>query len=127
MAEEQHRSKKPHLWGSAQGTPQRSRRAQKARALETTAKLTVNLLLAAVAISALMRLLPLYQSVQEKSNVIQTEVKRTEERVNRWQREFNRAFDPGQAQTVMQEESYRVAPQRRPIVLIQENNQTPNN
>ena len=102
-------------------------RAEKARALETTAKLTVNLVLAAAAISGLTRLLPLYQSVQEKSLVIQTEVKRTEDRVNRWQRDFNRAFDPGQAKTVMQEESHRVAPQRRPIVLIQENNQTPNN
>ncbi len=96
-------------------------RAEKARALETTAKLTVNLVLAAAAISGLMRLLPLYQSVQEKSLVIQTEVKRAEERVNRWQRDFNRAFDPGQAKTVMQEESHRVAPQRRPIVLIEEN------
>ncbi|MBO1349620.1 MAG: hypothetical protein EBE86_020595 [Hormoscilla sp. GUM202] len=96
-------------------------RAEKARALEVTVRLTVNLVLAAAATSGLMRLLPLYQSVQEKSGVIQTEVRRTEERVNRWQRDFNRAFDPGQAKTVMQEESHRVAPQRRPIVLIEEN------
>lgn len=100
-----------------QGTP----RDQRDRALEATAKLGVSLVLAVAAVSGLVRLLPLYQSVQERSRVMQTEVKRTEERVNRWQREFNRAFDPGQAKTVMQEESHRVAPQRRPIVLIQEN------
>ena len=107
--------------GRKQRVGQGKLRGQRNRALEATAKLGVSLVLAVAAISGLVRLLPLYQSVEERSRVMQTEVKRTEERVNRWQREFNRAFDPQQAKTVMQEESYRVAPQRRPIVLIQEN------
>ncbi|MGK7905545.1 MAG: hypothetical protein AB4352_29895 [Hormoscilla sp.] len=107
--------------GRKERVGQNSMRGQRNRALEATAKLGVSLVLAVAAVSGLVRLLPLYQSVRERSRVMQTEVKRTEERVNRWQREFNRAFDPGQAKTVMQEESYRVAPQRRPIVLIEEN------
>lgn len=107
--------------GRKQRVGQGTIRKQRERALEATVKLVVNLGLAVAAISGLVRLLPLYQSVQERSRVMQTEVERTEERVNRWQRDFHRAFDPKQAKTVMQEESYRVDPQRRPIVLIQEN------
>ena len=108
-----------HPPGKSPHIRRRSELRTHSRVLETTAKLGVNLVLAVAATSGLVRLLPLHQSVQDKLIEIQTEVKRTEARVHLWQREFNRAFDPQQAKSVMLEESHRVDSQRRPIVLMQ--------
>ena len=90
-------------------------------ALETTAKLTVNLIFCAAAIGALIQLLPYHKSVQIKLDEIGVEVKQTEERVTRLQKDFNRSFDPQQAKIVMQEQSHRVDPARRQVVLLEKN------
>lgn len=94
------------------------RRPHQLLALQTTAKLTANLLLSALAVSALAKLLPYQLSQQEKLQEIQTEVKVTEGRVNRLRTDFNRYFDPQQAKSIMQEQSNRVAPGERPVILI---------
>ena len=93
------------------------RHPHRSMALQTTVKLTVNVLLSAAAVSALVKLLPYYQSQQEKLQEIQTEVKLTEGRVNRLRTDFNRYFDPQQAKNIMQEQSNRVNPGQRPVIL----------
>ena len=102
--------------------PQRKSRNRphpyRSMAVQTTVKLTVNVLLSAAAVSALVKLWPYYQSQQEKLKEIQTEVKLTEGRVNRLRTDFNRYFDPQQAKSIMQEQSNRVNPGQRPIILV---------
>lgn len=89
--------------------------------IETTAKLVVNILLSTAAIGALVQLLPYHKSVQVKLEQIKAEATQTEERVNRLQKDFSRSFDPQQAKDVMQEQSHRVDPSRRQIVLLDKN------
>ncbi len=93
-------------------------RPYRSMAVQTTVKLTVNVLLSAAAVSALVKLLPYYQSQQEKLQEIQTEVNLTEGRVNRLRTDFNRYFDPQQAENIMQEQSNRVNPGQRPVILL---------
>lgn len=100
-----------------------SRRYQhKVMALETTAKLAVNILISAAAVSALMHLLPYTWSQQAKLQEIQTEVKRIEGRVNPLRTNFNRYFDPHQAKILIQEQSYRVDPKQRQVVFVDKGN-----
>ena len=94
------------------------RRPYQVMAVQTTAKLTINVLLSAVAVSALVKLVPYYLSQQEKLQEIQTEIKLTEERVNSLRTDFNRYFDPQQAKSIMQEQSNRVDPGQRPVILM---------
>ncbi len=107
-----------------QVTPQRKTRQRRrvnsyqGIAVENTAKLVVNVLLVAGAVSALVKLLPYHISQQAKLQEISTEVKLTESRVVDLQTDFNRSFDPQQAKKIMQEESNRVDPGQRPIFLL---------
>lgn len=87
-------------------------------AVENTAKLVVNVLLVAGAVSALVKLLPYNISQQAKLQEISTEVKLTESRVADLQTNFNRSFDPQQTKKIMQEQSNRVDPGQRPIFLL---------
>jgi hypothetical protein len=93
-------------------------RSYQIMALETTAKIAVNLAISGAAISALVQLLPYHWSQQEKLREIRTEVKQMEGRVNVLQEEFTRNFDPHQRKTIMQQQSYRFGPNQRPVVLI---------
>lgn len=83
---------------------------------EITAKLVVNILLSAAAIAGLVKLLPHHLSQQAKLREVRVEAERTEERVNNLRADFSRSFDPGQAKSVMQEQSYRVDPTQRQVV-----------
>lgn len=115
---------KPHLQPeehrrTANRTRQKQRRhPHRAVAAETTAKLVVNLVLSAAAIAALVQLLPYHLSQQAKLGEIQTEVKGTEKRVNRLRDQFSRYFDPQQTKTVMQEQSHRIDPNQRQVILL---------
>ncbi len=86
-------------------------------AAEAGVKLVVNIVLSVCATSALIQLLPHYRAVQEKLQEIQAEVNLTQKRVNQSRSDFNRYFDPSLAKTVMQEQSNRVDPQQRPVIL----------
>jgi hypothetical protein len=103
---------------------QRSSKPYNAIALETFAKLAVNVTLSIAAVAALVQLLPYHFSTQTKLREIREEVKQTQARVNGLQNEFKGAFDPQQAKTVMQQQSYRVDPARRQIVLMDQNRYT---
>lgn len=97
---------------------QRRQRHHSFRAVagETTAKLVVNIVLSAAAITGLVQLLPYHLSQQAKLGEVRAEVKRAESRLNNLRTDFSRSFDPGQAKSVMQEQSYRVDPNQRPVV-----------
>lgn len=100
---------------------QRRSKPYNAIALETFAKLAVNITLSIAAVAALVQLLPYHFSTQTKLREIREEVSETQARVNGLQNKFNGAFDPQQAKTVMQQQSYRVDPARRQIVLMDKN------
>jgi hypothetical protein len=93
-------------------------RSYQIMALETTAKITVNLVIVSAAVSALVQLLPYHWLQQDKLREIRTEVKLIEGRVNSLRSEFSRNFDPRQAKSIRQEQSYRFDPNQRQIVLI---------
>ncbi|WP_026731349.1 hypothetical protein [Fischerella sp. PCC 9605] len=93
-------------------------RSYQVMALETTAKIGVNVVISAAALSALVQLLPYHWSQQDKLREIRTEVKQMEERVNSLQAEFSRNFDPRQTKSIMQEQGYRFDPRQRQVVLM---------
>ncbi|MDB9537016.1 hypothetical protein PN451_14475 [Dolichospermum planctonicum CS-1226] len=93
-------------------------RAYQVMALETTAKVVVNTVIGAAAVSALGQLLPYHWLQQDKLREIRTEVKVMEGRVQNLQTEFSRNFDPGQAESIMQQKSYRFTANQRPVILM---------
>ncbi|MDJ0554691.1 MAG: hypothetical protein QNJ68_09660 [Microcoleaceae cyanobacterium MO_207.B10] len=93
--------------------------------IETTAKLLTNLVLSVCATSALLKLWPYYQSVQEKLEVINSEIQSTTERLSNEKADFSRYFDPSQTQTIMQEQSNRVDPSQIPIIWREDNGVKP--
>ena len=83
---------------------------------ETTAKLVVNLMLCAAAFTGLIKLWPYHSSQQTKLREVRAELKLTEKRVQNLKEDFSRSFDPRQAKSVMQEQSFRVDPAQRQVV-----------
>ena len=92
-------------------------RSHQVMAMEVTAKIAVNVAISTAAISALMQLLPYHWSQQDKLREMRTELKQTEGRVNDLKAKFSRNFDPSQAKSIMQQQSYRFDPSQRQIVL----------
>jgi len=103
---------------------QRSRRRSSplaaAIAWETMMKLSVNLVLVAIATGAVMRLIPYHRSVEEKLEIVEIQVQQTQDRVTQLQQDFDRSFDPEQAKQVMAEQSHRIDPQKRSVVWKKE-------
>lgn len=97
---------------------QTRRQVHRSVALEISARLGVNLLLAAAAISALVRLVPYNLAQQDRLAELEAEVADVEQRVNTLRSEFDRHFDPQQAVSVMQEQSVRVDPNQRQIIWV---------
>ncbi|MEH2369158.1 hypothetical protein [Nostoc sp.] len=93
-------------------------RSYQVMALESTAKIAVNLVITAVAASALTQLLPYHWLQQEKLREMSTEVKLMEVHVNGLQAEFSRNFDPQEAKIIRQRQGYRFDPSQRQIVLM---------
>jgi hypothetical protein len=81
-------------------------------------KVGVNGVLAIVAITALVKLVPYNLAQQAKLREIRVEVSDLENRVGQLRADLNRQFDPQQAMSVMQEESIRVDPQQRQVVWL---------
>jgi hypothetical protein len=87
-------------------------------ALETTAKIAVNLVISAAAVSALVQLLPYHWRQQDRLREVRTEVKLMEERVQSLQMEFKRNFDPRQAHSIRQQQGYKFKPNELPVVFV---------
>ena len=96
--------------------PRRS--SHQAIVAETSVKLTVNLILGIVAITALAKLIPYNLSQRQGLDELQAEVQEVEGRVVTLQADLDRQFDPQQARSVMQEQGFRVDPNQRQIVWM---------
>jgi hypothetical protein len=105
-------------------SPQNSRRpnrpkhprSYRAIASEVGLKLSVNMVLALVAVSALFRLLPYNLAQKQKIRELDHQVTSTEERVEQLEADFNRYFDPRQTRSVMQEQNNRIYPNQRQVI-----------
>lgn len=93
-------------------------RSYQIMALETMAKIGVNLIISVASVSALIHLLPYNWVQQQKLRGIRTEVKLAQGRVNSLQKEFSHNFDPQQAKSVMEQQAYRFDPSQRQVILI---------
>ena len=87
--------------------------------IETTVRLSVNVVLSTVAISALTQLLPYRAAQLSRLQELQVTVQSTGERVQRVQDNLQQHFDPYQTQANMQAQSHRIGAQQRRIVLRQ--------
>lgn len=79
--------------------------ARRAIALESSVKLTVNLLLAIVATTTIAKLVPYYQSQQSRLETLEESVTIAERKNADLRKEFDRNFDPTQTSRIMQEQS----------------------
>ncbi len=102
----------------ARRTQRRQRRhSYQAVVGETTARLAVNLVLCTAAIAGLVKLLPYHAYQQARLREVRTDVQGAEGRVKSLRADFTRTFDSRQSKSVMQEQSYRVDENQRPVVL----------
>jgi hypothetical protein len=99
-------------------SPTTHRQPYRAVSGEATAKLFANIVISSAAISGLIQLLPYQLSQQTKLQDIREEVQRSEKRVTRLSSNFNRHFDSEQSQVVMQEQSNRIVPSQRRVILL---------
>ncbi|MGC1308817.1 MAG: hypothetical protein WA885_16445 [Phormidesmis sp.] len=90
--------------------------ARQAIVLESSVKLTVNLLLAIVATTTIAKLVPYYQSQQQRLNTLQASVQVAERKHAKLKAQFDRNFDPTQASQIMQEQSGMASPNQKKIV-----------
>lgn len=85
-------------------------------ASEASLKLFINGLLLAGFSVALVRLLPQMWQHQAELAAIETELTLTEKRVHTLENTFQATFDPTQAPTLIEQESYRVDKNKRRVV-----------
>lgn len=91
-------------------------RLHQAIVIETTIKLSVNVVVSVAAISALAQLLPYRASQETKLQELEVAVKSASDRVQLVQDHFKQYFDPYQAGANMQLQSGRIGAQQRRIV-----------
>lgn len=104
--------------------PQKHQSPHQALVLESTAKLAINLVLMATAVSTLFRLIPYNMQQQADLQHLQAEVNEIGKQVATLQGDFDRHFDPQQALNVMQEQSIRFNPKQRQIVWLDPDTKT---
>ncbi|MBW4520870.1 MAG: hypothetical protein KME16_14350 [Scytolyngbya sp. HA4215-MV1] len=104
-----------HLRTAPQPVQQKKRTPHRAIAIETTAKLAVNVVFSVAAVLTLIQLLPYCESQWTKLQEVKLEKLRASKRVDLLDLEFNRHFDPSQARVIMQEQSNRIGDQRQRI------------
>ena len=87
--------------------------------LEMSAKILSNALIIAVAIAALNKLIPNYQTQTARLDELEQEVARTQARVDRLSNEFTRNFDPYQSELIMQKHTHQIKPNQRRVVWLE--------
>lgn len=90
--------------------------ARRAIALESSVKLTVNLLLAVVATTTIAKLVPHYQAQQEQLSTLQDSVAQAEKKNAELRDQFSRNFDPAQTSRIMQEQSGMGYPNQKKVI-----------
>jgi cell division septum initiation protein DivIVA len=91
---------------------------------EITVKLVVNGILTGVAAIALAKLIPYNLQQRDELSQLQAEVTEVQQRVDLLQADLDRQFDPQQASSIMQEQSYRVDPYQRQVVWLSPHTKT---
>ncbi len=86
-------------------------------ALETTVKLSMNLGLSAVAIAALVHLIPHQLSQHARLQELQVASKVSNDRLRSVENNFQHYFDPYQSRAIMAEQTNRVDPREKTVVL----------
>ena len=97
---------------------QSRRNLEQAIVAETGVKLAVNVVLGIAAVTALAKLIPYNLSQRQDLDQLQSVVQEVEVRVSALQSDLDRQFDPQQARSIMQEQSFRVDPNQRQIVWM---------
>ncbi|MCS6814686.1 MAG: hypothetical protein NZ772_14120 [Cyanobacteria bacterium] len=110
-----------HRLGFKRSRPARVRRARRANPLlgitiETSVKLTVNLLLSALAGVSLLKMVPDYLTQQKQLTEINTQVQQAEARVKQLQTDFSLYFDPAQESVSLQNSAHYIKPYQRRII-----------
>lgn len=108
--------RKPRVRTQSRQRPRQS--PHRAIAIEAAMKLGINLLFAAAAVSALVKLIPSNLEQQEDLQRLQVEVDEASSKVAGLQADFDRHFDPQQALNVMQEQNIRFNPRQRQVVWL---------
>ena len=90
--------------------------ARRAIALESSVKLTVNLLLAIVATTTIAKLVPYHQSQQARLGTLEESVTVAERKNAELREEFDRNFDPAQTSRIMQEQSGMGYPNQKKVI-----------
>ncbi|MFM7545683.1 MAG: hypothetical protein ACKO3I_04100 [Synechococcales cyanobacterium] len=91
---------------------------QKQVFLETVIKLIISSIGLCLALSALSIILSYYQRQQNRLQQVETELKATEEKMETLQENFQQYFDPQQARTIMQEQTYWADPSQLRVVWL---------
>ncbi len=106
--------------------PKRQRRVLRQRkksqhhrtlAIETVAKLSVNLILSAAGIAGLAQLVPYQQTQSLKLKELQTAVDALEYRLEQSRSLFGNAFDPYRTPALMQDQGNRIEAERQRIIF----------
>jgi hypothetical protein len=85
------------------------------KVLATTGKLVVYSLLFALGIVSLVKMVNYNLTQQSKLHLLRSEVKDAKQRMQIVDESFQRSFDPHMAKELMQESSYKIAPDQKPI------------
>lgn len=85
---------------------------------EMTGRLAVNLALTLVALSALVRLLPYYQTQRQVLREVETSVTAAQAQNRRLLTDFVRYFDPAQTSQLLQENGARESDRHVPVVWV---------
>lgn len=92
--------------------------AHRRQGLEVITKLVTYSTLSLFGMANLVNLISYNWSQQHKLQHLKTEVQDLKIRVNKINSSFSRSFDPQSQQNAIQENSYKVAPDRRQIFLV---------
>jgi hypothetical protein len=86
-------------------------------AVESIAKLSVNVVLSAVGIAGLMQLIPYRNAQAVKLQELEAAVDASEHRLQKTRSMFSNVFDPYRATVTMQEQGNRIAGERKQIIF----------
>jgi len=100
--------------------PRKSQKPHQALAIETAAKLSVNIVLILTAVSTLAKLVPYNLDQRAKLQVLEAEVLSLAGQVDALKTDFDRNFDPRQTINVMQQENIRFNPKQRQVVWLKD-------
>lgn len=90
--------------------------ARQAIAFESSVKLTVNLLLAILALTTIAKLVPYYRAQQQRLATLEASVEAATLKNAELRSQFDRNFDPTQAARIMQEQSGLTYPNQKKVI-----------